>query len=143
MVFFRKNEQITRGFGKLIKLNSSIVFFISAKKIKKIIPILKKNFMGRKILICKEISKYYEEYIRTDIDKLKLFDNKLKGELTVVISEKKDEKNSQILSESDKRIISSMINKLSIKEISNLINQNKKISKKEIYNYCLSLKNEN
>ena len=35
-----------------------------------------------------------------------------------------------------------MINKLSIKEISNLINQNKKDIKKEIYNYCLSLKDE-
>ena len=136
--FPEKMNKLQEDLENLIKLNSSIVFFISAKKIDKIIPILKKNFMGRKILICKEISKYYEEYIRTDIDKLKLFDNKLKGELTVVISEKKDEKNSQILSESDKRIISSMINKLSIKEISNLINQNKKISKKEIYNYCLS-----
>ena len=58
------------------------------------IPRIKEYFLGRKILICREISKYYEEYIRTDIDKLKLFDNKLKGELTVVISEKKDEKNS-------------------------------------------------
>jgi 16S rRNA (cytidine1402-2'-O)-methyltransferase len=35
-----------------------------------------------------------------------------------------------------------MINKLSIKEITDLINQNKKVSKKEIYNYCLKLKNE-
>ena len=35
-----------------------------------------------------------------------------------------------------------MIDKLSIKEISNLIQANKKISKKEIYNYCLKLKNE-
>ena len=36
-----------------------------------------------------------------------------------------------------------MINKLSVKEITNIINQNNKISKKEIYNYCLKLKNEN
>ena len=36
-----------------------------------------------------------------------------------------------------------MINKFTIKEISNLISSNKKISKKEIYNYCLKLKNEN
>ena len=27
--------------------------------------------MGRKMLICREISKYYEEYIRLDIDRLK------------------------------------------------------------------------
>ena len=35
-----------------------------------------------------------------------------------------------------------MIKKLSIKEIINFINQNKKIKKKEIYNYCIKIKNE-
>ena len=141
--FPEKINKLQEDLENLSKLNSSIIFFVSSKKINKIIPVLKKNFMGRKMLICREISKYYEEYIRLDIDRLNSFDNKLKGELTVVISEKKDEKNLHILSESDKRIINSMINKLSIKEISNLISQNKKISKKEIYNYCLRLKNEN
>ena len=36
-----------------------------------------------------------------------------------------------------------MINKFSTKEIINFINQNNKISKKIIYDYCLRLKNEN
>ena len=35
-----------------------------------------------------------------------------------------------------------MINKLSIKSITDLITQKSKVSKKEIYNYCLKLKNE-
>ena len=35
-----------------------------------------------------------------------------------------------------------MIKKLSIKDISDIINQNTNVSKKEIYNYCLKLKNE-
>jgi len=35
-----------------------------------------------------------------------------------------------------------MINKLSIKEITNLINRGKGISKKEIYNFCIKIKNE-
>ena len=35
-----------------------------------------------------------------------------------------------------------MINKLSIKEISEIISHNNDISKKEIYNYCLKIKNE-
>ena len=35
-----------------------------------------------------------------------------------------------------------MINKLSVKEIIDLINRDKKISKKEIYNYCIKIKNE-
>ena len=35
-----------------------------------------------------------------------------------------------------------MINKLTIKEITDVIKYNSKVSKKEIYEYCLELKNE-
>ena len=89
------------------------------------------------------MTKYYEEFIRFEIDKIEKFDFEFKGELTIVISEKKNyNKTSQTLSESDKKIIDKMIDKLSIKEIVNIINQYKDLSKKEIYNYCIKLKNE-
>ena len=39
-------------------------------------------------------------------------------------------------------IIKKMINKLSIKEITDILSQSTNVSKKEIYNYCLKLKNE-
>jgi 16S rRNA (cytidine1402-2'-O)-methyltransferase len=39
-------------------------------------------------------------------------------------------------------IIKKMINKLTIKEITEIIGQNNDISKKDIYNYCLKIKNE-
>ena len=139
-----KTKTLNDDLAILSKLNSSIVFFISPKKINKIIPFIKKNFSGRRILICREMSKIYEEFIRSDIDKLQLFDKNLKGELTIVVSEKKkNKKNSHILSESDKDIIKELMNKLSIKEITKIINQNNKVSKKIIYDYCLKLKNEN
>ena len=140
--FFPEKMKILKDdLRSLSSLNTSIVFFVSAKKIKKISPILIENFSGRKILICREMTKYFEEFIRTDIDKLKNINLEMKGELTIVISEKKIiKKSSQKLSESDKRIISKMINKISIKEIVNLINKDKKYSKKEIYNYCICLK---
>ena len=74
---------------------------------------------------------------------MKIFNKELKGELTIVISEKKiDKKHSQELSESDINIIKKMINKLTIKEITEIISHNNDISKKEIYNYCLKIKNE-
>ena len=142
--FPEKNKTLNEDLENLSKLNYSIVFFISPKKINKVIPYLKKSFSGRKILICREMTKYFEEFVRTDIDLLGSFDPELKGELTIVISDNKfHKKNSQILSESDKRLINDMINKLSIKEITNLINREKNISKKEIYNFCVNLKNEN
>jgi 16S rRNA (cytidine1402-2'-O)-methyltransferase len=141
--FPEKQKLLEEDLEVLSKIDCSIVFFISPRKVNKIIPYIKKNFSGRKILICREMTKFYEEYIRSEVDKLELFNNNLKGELTIVISENiNQKKESQILNESDKRLISKMINKLSIKEITDLINQNKKISKKIIYEYCLKIKNE-
>ena len=142
--FPEKKQTLENELQKLSELNSSLVFFVSPRKINKIIPVLKKNFNGRKIVFCKEITKFYEEYIRKDIDDLKLFNKEPKGEFTIIISEKIIDKNtSQELSESDKGIIRMLINKISLKEITSIVSQDKNVSKKEIYNYCLKLKNEN
>ena len=88
-------------------------------------------------------TKIYEEFIRKNVDELELFEKEPKGELTVVISEKKINKNkSEKLTESDMNIIKKMINKLSTKEITEILSQSTDVPKKEIYNYCLELKNE-
>ena len=144
MVFFQKKKKtLTNDLKKLSELNASLVFFISPKKINKIIPDLKENFHDRKIVFCREISKIYEEFIRADIQDLETFKIEPKGELTIVISEKKNEKSIlQELTDSDKNNIKKMINKLSVKEITNVISESRDISKKIIYNYCLKLKNE-
>jgi len=142
--FPQKKHFLISELERLSEFENTLVFFASPKKINKIIPEIKKNFVGRKILLCREITKFYEEYIRKKVDDLELFEKEPKGEITIVISEKLVTKNnSEKLSESDKNIIEQMIKKFSLKEITNLIGKNKKISKKEIYNYCLKLKNEN
>tara|TARA_B100001057_G_C22074410_1_gene653227 strand:- start:84 stop:518 length:435 start_codon:yes stop_codon:yes gene_type:complete len=144
MVFYQKKKnQIDEELKKLSNFNHSLIFFSSSKKINKIIPGFKKYFAGRKIVFCREISKLYEEYIRRNIDDLETFNKDLKGELTIVLSEKKEESSSQNLSESDINLIKKMINKLSTKEITDVISSNRDIPKKVIYNFCLKLKNEN
>ena len=141
--FPSKLKEIKNDLKSLSQLDASIVFFISPKKINKIISFLKENFSEREILICREMTKFYEEYLRYKVDDLKTFDENLKGELTIVISEKKKiKKDSLLLSESDKNNIKGMINKLSIKEIVNVISQNSRVPKKKIYNFCLKIKNE-
>ena len=138
-----KKKALLNLLDKISKFDETCVFFISAKKVNKIIPDLKKNFTGRKIIFCREISKIYEEFIRKNVDDLEIFDKDLKGELTIVISEKKIRKNnSQELSESDMNIIRKLINKLTVKEITDIISHNNEISKKKIYDYCLKIKNE-
>jgi 16S rRNA (cytidine1402-2'-O)-methyltransferase len=141
--FPEKNIKLKEDFEKLSNLDSCIVFFISPRKFNRSVKDIRNHFSGRKILICREMTKFYEEYIRTDIDNLKPFESDPKGELTIIISERKKEKNlSIVLSESDKKNIQMLIKKLSIKDITDLIGQNSNVPKKKIYNYCLKLKNE-
>ncbi|MDA7552513.1 16S rRNA (cytidine(1402)-2'-O)-methyltransferase [Candidatus Pelagibacter sp.] len=141
--FPQKQNKLKEDFEKLAILDCCVVFFISPKKFNKSIKEIKHYFSDRKILICREMTKFYEEFIRINVDKLEPFKSDPKGELTVVISEKTKEKNSSIiLKESDKKNIQMMIKKLSIKDITDLISQYSDIPKKEIYNYCLKLKNE-
>ena len=141
--FPEKKNKLKEDFEKLAILDSCIVFFISPRKFNKSVKNIKHYFSGRKILVCREMTKFYEEYIRKDIDDLEPFKSDPKGELTIVISERLKEKNSSIiLKESDKVNIRKIIKKLSIKDITDLVSQNNNVSKKEIYNYCLKLKNE-
>ena len=138
-----KKNKLKEDFEKLSNLDSSIVFFISPRKFNRSVKDLKQYFLGRKILICREMTKFYEEYIRTDINNLEPFSRDPKGELTIVISERENKKNlSIVLNESDKKNIKKMIKKLSIKDITDIISQSTNVPKKEIYNYCLKLKNE-
>ncbi len=138
--FPEKKSEIKENFSDLSNLNCSIVFFISAKKLNRNLNVIKEFFSERNIVICKEITKYYEEFFRSKVSDLKAFKN-LRGEITIVISELNNKKKaSNNLNESDKKKIGMLIKKLSTKEIVNLLNYEKNISKKEIYNYCLSLK---
>jgi len=141
--FPENNSEINKNFLNLSQIDSSIVFFISAKKFNRSINIIKKYFSDREILICKEITKYFEEYFRFNVNEIDQKNISLKGEITLVISEKKlVNKTSNNLSESDKTKIKKLIKKLSIKEIVDLIKEGKSIPKKEIYNFCLKIKNE-
>ena len=138
-----KKIELKKLFNSISNINCSIVFFISPKKISKIIKNLKDYFIDREILICREITKYHEEYLRTSVKNLSEINISTKGEITVVISENnKLEIRLKELEESDKKKIKILIKKMTIKDIIKKINNEKKIPKKLIYNYCINLKND-
>ena len=136
--FPSKKKDLNNDLKSLSNIKGSIVFFISPNKINDCIEHLKTFFSGRKILIGREMTKFFEEYIRTDIDDLKPFHKTPKGELTLVISENIN--NLITFSETDKKKVKKMIKNSSVRDIVNLITEGKKISKKEVYNYCISIK---
>ena len=137
-----KKNKLIKELEFLSKMDCSIVLFIPPKKLIKNLEIVINFFKKREIVLCREMTKIHEEFIRCkveDLKKIKIYD---KGELTIVISEIKESTNSfGFLTESDKKIIKMMLKNKSIKDIIKKFS-NKKIPKKIIYDFCLKLKNE-
>ena len=138
-----KKNKLIKELEFLSKIDCSIVIFIPPKKLIKNLETVINFFTKREIVLCREMTKIHEEFIRCkveDLKKIKIYD---KGELTIVISEKKESTNTfNLLTESDKKIIKKMLKSKSIKDIIKKFS-NKKIQKKIIYDFCLKLKNEN
>jgi len=137
-----KKNKLIKDLEFLSKMDCSIVLFIPPKKLIKNLELVINYFKKREIVLCREMTKIHEEFIRCkveDLKKIKIYD---KGELTIVISEIKESTNSfGFLTESDKKIIKTMLKNKSIKDIIKKFSS-KKIPKKIIYDLCLELKNE-
>ena len=128
----------------LISLSENIytqVFFAPANKINFYIKKIKKFYSGRKILIAKEITKLHELFYREEVGQLETFKNSLKGELTIVISEK----NLEVININKEKIVSKIkkyLKRYSLRDTVNLILETEKINKKTVYDLCLKIKNE-
>ena len=140
--FLPKTEkELEKVLISLSQIKYTQIFFTPSKKINFYIKSFKKFYSGRKILIAKEITKIHETFIRNDIDKLKLFKNNVKGELTIAISEN----NTKIKNFDEEKIVNKIkkyLKKYSLKDTVNLILETEKINKKKVYNLCLKIKNE-
>ena len=138
-----KKKDLNNLFDIITKLNFSFVFFISPKKLKKIINEIQKYFIDNDILIAREISKLHEEYIRIKVRNLSELEISQKGEMTVVISQNQKPQNRlQLVDESVKKKINKLLKKMSIRDITSKIALEHNVSKKLVYDYCLEKKNE-
>ena len=140
--FLTKRENELNGvLNNLANFNYSIVFFIPASKINFYILKFKNYFFDRKILIAKEMTKMHEDFIRGKVASIKVLSENLKGEFTVVLSEKDNEKNIQKeINESVKIEIKKMLKKYSHKDVVEFISKKEDLPKKIVYDFCLKLK---
>ena len=137
----KKEKQVENVLKKMSNLDYSIVFFIPASKTNFYISKFKKYFHDRKIVIAKEMTKIYEEFIRNDVLSLQNFSESLKGELTIVLSEKIKEKNiNDEITEPIKIEIKKMLKKYSHKDVVEFISKKENLPKRLIYNFCLKIK---
>ena len=137
----KKENELENTLKSLCNLDYSIVFFIPAPKINFYISQFKKYFFDRKIVIAREMTKIHEEFIRGKVESIKSLSENLKGELTVVLSEKIKEKNiKKEINESVKIEIKKMLKKYSHKDVVEFISKKENLPKKLVYNFCLKLK---
>ena len=137
----KKKNELNNILKSLHNLDYSIVFFIPSTKINFYISQFKKYFFDRKIIIAKEMTKIHEEFIRDKVESIKSLSENLKGELTVVLSEKIKEKNiKREINESVKMEIKKMLKKYSHKDVVEFISKKEDLQKRIVYNFCLKLK---
>ena len=140
--FLPKTEnELEKVLSSLSKSSFTQIFFISSKKLNFYIRAIKKFYLGRKILIAKEITKIHEAFIRDKIDELKIFKSTIKGELTIVISENE----SKIRIFDEVKVVNKIkkyLKTYTLKDTVNLILETEDINKKKVYNLCLQVKNE-
>ena len=138
--FLPKTEkELEKILSSLCQFSCSQVFFIPSIKINFYLKKFKKFFSGRKLLIAKELTKLHESFYREDVDKINMFKTPIKGELTVVISEK----NIKDKFFDENKIIKKAklyLKKYSLKDVVELLFEAEKINKKKIYQICLNIK---
>ncbi len=137
----KTDKELQKVLQSLKDLPYTQVFFVPALKINFYLKAFKIFFFGRKIMIGREITKLHETFLREDVDKINLFNTPIKGELTVIISEKVHK-----LDKLDKLKVSKMarifLKKYSLRDTVNLIMDKEKANKKKVYQICLNIKNE-
>jgi len=129
----KKNQRINE-LKKYKKVDFLLIFYESAKRIKKTIIDMFSVFGNRRCVIARELTKYYETFYRGDLNKFKKIKKNLKGEITIIISSAVNGKNKSDISDDEiEKIILFAKKKLSTKDLSELLSIIYKQPKKFFY----------
>ena len=134
--FLPNKKKRINTLNKYKKIDSLLIFYENAKRIKETINDMFSIFGNRKCVIARELTKYYETFYRGDLKKFKNIKENLKGEITIIISScenKKNKEKSDIEEDEVKKIISFTKKKLSTKNLSELLSIIYKKPKKFFY----------
>ena len=137
----KKDRELESVLKNLSHYKFSQVFFIPALKISFYIKKIQKYFHDRKLIIAKEITKVHENFYRGEVKNFKTAKIPKKGEITLIISEK-----LSMSQKFDKSVIvnkaKKYLKKYSLRDTVELIMETESVNKKEIYQLCLDIKND-
>ena len=148
-VFFgfvpKKHSSSSLLIKRVIELNLTCIFLISGNNLKKFLELVLKNSKNREIAVCKELTKINEKIVRGSIkniiDKIINKEINLKGEFTLIIGSEK-EKRKEKINDLIKKQTKKLIKKYTLTETVEIVHKLSNISKKDIYQMALKLKND-
>ena len=143
--FISKNKSsMLAQIKRMDESSTTSVCFISRVRLIIFLETLVSQKIDRKIAVCKEITKKNERVFRGNAKEVLIAinddKNNLRGEFTVLIKGK--EKSTKNLDDKTKDQINKLLKKFSLTEVVELVHKLTDISKKEIYNATLNIKNE-
>ena len=133
-----KKTKRVKELNDLKYINHTIIFYEAPHRIKETLTDMLEVLGNRKIVLARELTKTYEEYIRGSIEEILNIDN-LKGEMVLIVDGYKEEKiDINPFEKIDELISLGYKPNEAIKEVSKLIN----VNRKELYNDYVEYKNQ-
>ena len=130
-----KESQRENELKEMINRKETLIFYESPHRIMKTLVSMQKIFGNRKICLCRELTKKFEEYIRGSLDELVTIDeNTLKGEMVIIVEGNKDETSSFVSDEDIMAYVNSLTEVgLSTKDAIKNASSTLKVNKNYIY----------
>ncbi len=130
-----------KQLAELKSFKDTIIFYEAPHRLKETCLDIKSIFSNRKITICRELTKYHEEYIYLNIDDIDELDfESIKGEIVIVVEGNKEETTIDITDIEDE--IKTLLETSNLKnnEIAKQLANKYNLSKNEIYDLILKIK---
>lgn len=138
-----KDSAREKLFAELKNIDTTLVFYETAPRILKTLPVMKKYFDTREIAVAREITKVYEECKNGTTDELIAYysEHQPKGECVIMVAPPNE--NAKKISDDElKEKIISALSTASLKDVAKSLSVELNMNKNEIYQLGLKIKNE-
>ncbi|MBQ3945102.1 MAG: 16S rRNA (cytidine(1402)-2'-O)-methyltransferase [Alphaproteobacteria bacterium] len=129
-------------FTELSKINSTLIFYEAPSRIVRTLEQMRMVFKNRTVVVVKEITKMYETSVRGDFDYVisSFKESVPKGEFVILLSPPTVSNKDRI--EELLPLIAGLNNKISKKELSDILSKYSGLSKNTLYNYIMEHYND-
>ncbi len=129
-------------FTDLVKINATLIFYESPNRILQTLLQMQEIFVNRTVAVVKEITKIHETTIRGQFSAVSEYfkANPAKGEFVILLSPPKISEVEQLKELNP--LISELVEKISKRDLSNILSKYSGISKNTLYNYLMENYND-